>query len=128
LYLYLPRGLFDAEVARLLDRQLGREPSPVAKMRLRQDGGFYVNSDVCATRDLGARLELARRTILHAAEGIAAGAIEIAPLLENQTLACRTCEFVTLCRFEREFNRPRVAERSLPALREFVGDDSEGEP
>lgn len=116
MFLYRPRGLFDAGVARLLDRCLGNDPSPVAMMQLKRDGGFHARSDVCEADDLAARLDLAKRTILHAADGIIAGRIDIAPLLENKTLACQTCELATLCRFEPVFNRPRRAEKSLPLL------------
>jgi ATP-dependent helicase/nuclease subunit B len=127
MYLYRPRGLFDVDIARLLDRELGGQPSPVAMMQLKKDGSFYANSDVRDASDLAARLDLAKRTILHAADGIAAGRIDVAPLVENRTLACRTCEFATLCRFEPMFNRPRAAERSLPVLELDLADDSGGE-
>ena len=128
MYLCRPRGLFDVEVARLLDRQLDHGPSPVVMMQLRKDGSFYATSDVRDASDLTARLDLARRTILQAADGIVAGCIDVAPLLENKTLACRTCEFATLCRFEPVFNRPRAAEKSLPVLGQVAESDSGGAP
>ncbi|MFQ5806804.1 MAG: PD-(D/E)XK nuclease family protein [Phycisphaerae bacterium] len=116
MYLYLPRGLFDLAIARLLDGQLGEHPSPVAAMQLKKDGGFYTRSDARPREELSGRLDLAQRTIRQLAEGIIAGRIDVAPLLENRTLACRICEFGSLCRFEPIFNRPRVAEKSLPVL------------
>ncbi|MBU0616823.1 MAG: PD-(D/E)XK nuclease family protein [Planctomycetes bacterium] len=126
MYLYRPRGLFDIDVARLLDRQLDNGPSPVAMMQLKKDGGFYATSDVRGASDLAARLDLAKRTILHAADGITAGRIDVTPLVENKTLACRTCEFATLCRFEPVFNQPRAPEKSLPVLGQVAADGSGG--
>ncbi len=126
MYLYLPRGLFDVSIARLLDEQLGERPSPVAAMQLKKDGGFYVRSDARPRGELAARLDLAKQTILQVAEGIVAGRIDVAPLLENQTLACHHCDFRPLCRFEPIFNRPRVAEKSLPVLGQVTAHDSGG--
>ena len=100
--------------------------SPVAAMQLRKDGGFHTRSDAQPADALAARLDLARRTILLAGEGILGGVIDVSPLLEKKTLACQKCEFGTLCRFEPIFNRPRVAERSLPTLEQDVADDSGG--
>jgi ATP-dependent helicase/nuclease subunit B len=128
MYLYRPRGLFDIDVARLLDSQLDDTPSLVAMMQLKKDGGFHRTSDTCDAFELVARLDLARRTILHAAAGIAGGRIDVAPLVENRTLACRTCEFATLCRFEPVFNRPRAAEKALPTLGTAAEAGSGGTP
>jgi ATP-dependent helicase/nuclease subunit B len=114
--LYRPRGLFDARVARLLDQHLGENSSPVVAMRLKKDGGFYHWSDAKPRSELDLRLKLARRTVLQVAEGIVAGRIDVAPLLETKTLACYHCDFGPLCRFEAIFNRPRLAEKSLPVL------------
>jgi ATP-dependent helicase/nuclease subunit B len=116
MYLYRPAGLFDEEVAPLLDHALGPAPSPVAAMRLKKDGGLYQSSDARPRTDIEARLELARQTVLLAAEGIVAGCVDVAPLLERKTLACQRCDFQPVCRFELMFNRPRVAEESLPVL------------
>jgi ATP-dependent helicase/nuclease subunit B len=124
---YRPRGLFDAWVARLLDKGLGECSSPVAAMRLKKDGAFYAWSDARPRDELAARLELARRTILQLAAGIIAGRIDVAPLLENKTLACRNCDFRLVCRFELVFNRPRLAEKSLPMLGPIASDDSGGD-
>lgn len=126
MYLYHPRGLFDAAVARLLDQQLDEHPSPVAAMRLKKDGGFHASSDARPAHELDARLELARRTILLAAAGIIDGRVDVAPLVENNTLACRNCEFGALCRFDPIFNRPRVPETSLPTLGQLAANASGG--
>ena len=125
--LFQPRGLFDETIAPLLDRELGTQPSPVAMMRLKKDGGFYVTADACPADALHARLDLARQTILEAAAGIIAGRIDIAPLVEGKTLACKTCEFGTVCRFEPVFNHPRPLEEALPSLRDVPPDESGGD-
>ncbi|HUU98558.1 MAG TPA: PD-(D/E)XK nuclease family protein [Phycisphaerae bacterium] len=118
LYMYRPRGVFDTAAARLLDERLGKQASPVAHMRLKKDGGFDSRSEAKPPEEIAQRLELARRTILHAAQGVAAGHIDIVPLLERDRLACNFCDFRPVCRFERAFNVPRVAERTLPVLNE----------
>ena len=50
----------------------------------------------------------------------------MAPLVEKKTLACRTCEFGSVCRFEPVFNRPRAVEGALPALDSPAPDESGG--
>ncbi|MGD8454497.1 MAG: exodeoxyribonuclease V subunit gamma [Phycisphaerae bacterium] len=118
MYLYRPRGLFVRDVARSLDEQLGSIASPVAAMRLKKDGDFdrAQSRDVVAADDIAARLDLARRTMLQAASGLAAGDVRVEPLVEQRKLACTRCEFRPVCRFDRAFNRPRAAEQALPTL------------
>ena len=116
MYMYRPRGLFAQEAAAMLDARLGSQPSPVVNMRLKKDGDFYSSSDVCASHSIEQRLELARQTFLQAAENIRAGSVDVAPLVEQRTLACTRCEFRTVCRFDRASNRPRAAEAALPQL------------
>lgn len=118
MHLYRPRGLFVEDIARLLDRNLDQSSSPVVAMKLKKDGGFNrsASRDVIDADELHKRLRLAEQTILHAAEGIVKGCIDIAPLVEKKVLACGTCDFAALCRFEPVFNRPRVAENALPVL------------
>ena len=126
MYMYRPRGMFDESAACSLDGQHGTGHSPVAQMQRKKDGGFYRNSDVVDAAQIEQRLELARRTVLFAAEGVARGAIEVAPLVEADTLACRNCDFAAVCRFDRAFNRPRAAEHTLPHL--APDQAGEGEP
>lgn len=118
MYALRPRGLLAAAAAPLLDRQLSTEPSPVAYMALRKDGGFNStrSRDVISGHELRQRLRLAEETNRYALEGILAGDVAIAPLYEKRALACSRCDFAALCRFERRFNRPRIAERTLPLL------------
>jgi ATP-dependent helicase/nuclease subunit B len=123
--MFRPRGLFDADVAPLLDRDSERNDSPVAAMKRKKDGDFDRWSDAVPRAELESRLWLARDTVLHAAEGLAGGRIDVAPLLENKTLACTTCEFRALCRYEPVFNRPRVAAATLPVLAR-KGEDEAG--
>ena len=125
MYMYRPRGVIDTEAARLLDRGLGAVSSPVAQLQLKRDGSFYANSDAKPAADLNARLDLARQTVRFATEGIARGAIEVAPLVENRTLACRSCDFQAVCRFDPTYNAARAAEATLPRL-ENAADDEEG--
>lgn len=124
MYLYRPRGLFTETAARLLDPQLAQTPSPVARMRLKKGGVFdrAQSRDVLNDAGLESRLALARQTLLMAAEGIAAGRVEAAPLVEGHTLACRRCDFQGLCRFDPLINQPRPAERVLPTLDQFAAD------
>jgi ATP-dependent helicase/nuclease subunit B len=116
MYLYRPRGLVEETAARLLDEQLGQSPSPVAQLQLRKGNEFYRSSDAAPAAEIDRRIELAARTVRLAAEGICQGQIEVAPLLENHTLACRSCDFRPVCRFDPMYNTPRPAERALPRL------------
>ncbi len=113
---YKPRGIVRADVAALLDQQLGTEPSPVAQLRLTQTGALYKNSDTVAPAQLAAYADLAAATIRQAVEHLLAGTITVAPLVERDRLACATCDFRDVCRFDRAFNRPRAAQAALPQL------------
>lgn len=124
MYLYLPRGIFNQSIVEQLDAKCAGEPSPVAMMRRKKDGGIYGNSDAKPVGAVAARLALARETLVRSARGIVGGCVDVAPLVEGQTLACRSCDFRTVCRFEPLFNRPRPAERALPVLAKVT----EGEP
>ena len=123
MYLYRPRGLIEVTIAPWLDPALGTVSSPVAQLLLKKDGDFDRHSDVASADEIAARIDLAAQTVLHAAEGIARGAIDVAPLLEAKTLACRNCEFQALCRYDAAFNRPRRAETTLPRLAGEEGGD-----
>jgi len=116
MHAYKPRGLVTAEAAFLLDANLGGAPSPVAQLRRRQDGELYANSDAVTPERLAAYAQLAEETVRQAAEQLLAGTISIAPLVEKDRLACGTCDFRDVCRFDRAFNRPRAAEAALPQL------------
>ena len=126
MFLYRPRGLFDAAAAPMLDGQLGSGQSSVANMRLTKGGDFYANSDVVAADQIDARLTLAEETVRLAASGVCAGRIEIEPLVIAKRLACRDCAFQSVCRFERAYNRPRAVESALPHLVASLGDSDNG--
>lgn len=128
MHLYRPRGLVTTEAARLLDEQLGTSPSPVAQLRLTKTGEFYKSGDAVEPEELARYLELARRTLRRAAEDALAGRIDVAPLVENQTLACRDCSYRPLCRFDRALNTPRLAERVLPVLSDIAADAEHESP
>lgn len=123
--LYRPAGVFDQRIARALDESLGLGPSPVANMRLKKDGGFYSNCDARPASEIAARLDLARATIMQTATGIIEGRVDVAPLVEGRRLACGTCAFRAVCRFDTAFNRPRAAERVLPILASSEPDQAE---
>ena len=118
--MFRPRGLFDESLARVLDPALGTGKSPVAAMQLTKKGDFHKWSDARPRGELESRIELARRTIAQSAAGIVEGRAEVAPLVEGRTLACRTCEYGAVCRFEPVFNRPRVAETTLPRVEDVT--------
>lgn len=128
---FRPRGLFDDAVAALLDEAIARAvqaaqqgirpatpfpPSPVVAVRVKNDGTIHAQGDARPASDIAARLDLARSTIAQAAEGLAAGQIGIEPLVERRTLACRTCDFQAVCRFDPQLNHPRDARYRLPVL------------
>ena len=126
--LYRPRGLFDALLAKTLDPALSNSKSPVAAMQFKQDGTLRADSDAKPRIELESRIELARRTIAFAATGILAGEIDIAPLVENKTLACRNCDYAKVCRFEQIFNRPRRVDVALPNIADVISEQTGGTP
>lgn len=121
MYLYRPRGWVSATAADRLDALAPGERSAVVAMQRNNDGRYAASSDVVADGELEQWLKLAETTIGQAAAGIVDGCIDIAPLVERRTLACRHCDFRSVCRFERAYNRPRAAEVVLPQLP--AGDD-----
>ncbi len=122
LYLYQPRGLFSEAAAAALHVGHTDDYSPVASMRRKKDGDFYETSDVFASDDIVRRIALAEQTIAQTAASIVAGTIDVAPLVERNTLACRNCDFRRVCRFDRAYNRPRAAETVLPILAPHDGE------
>ena len=118
MYMYRPQGLFAREVAPQLDAQLGQVVSPVVRMKLKRDNDFdkTYSRDVVPPTGIDERLELARQTLVLAAEGIAAGQVEATPLVERKQLACNRCDFRPLCRFDRALNQPRAAPAALPTI------------
>lgn len=127
LFMYRPRGVLDRDVARSLDPTLGESPSPMAAMRLKKDGDFNKaqSRDVVNAETLARFTDLARRTLLHAAEGVCKGSIDIEPLRIGRTLACNSCSYRPLCRFEHAYNRVRAAEKRLPVLEVPVVEEEE---
>ena len=128
MYLYRPRGLFRRDCLPLMDARVAAgERSAVVNVRLKKDGQPEARGDADDPEVFAARLELARRTLRYAAEGLLAGRVDVAPLYERKTLACRNCVYRTVCRFELDFNRPRVAERTLPTLSQVLAEPAGGQ-
>lgn len=113
LHLWRPVGALSAAHARRFDRAAA-DPSPVVNMSIKN--GAPQSGDVLSPAAFAAYLRAARETLAQAGASLAAGAVAVAPLIENRTLACTRCEFCTVCRFERGLNPPRVAEFALPQI------------
>jgi ATP-dependent helicase/nuclease subunit B len=120
--MFKPRGRFDERIATVLHRNLGSAPSPVARMRLLKKGGFYKNSDAKPSSEIDRLFELARRTVVQAATGIADGLIDVSPLVVKKKLACLYCEYRPVCRYEPRLNRARPVSVALPQLRDVQRD------
>jgi len=119
LHLYRPRGLLHADHARLLDPGLDVGRSAVAPFKINKDHSFAQREgDTLSDAEWTETLELARATLVQAAEGLAAGRAEVAPLAigtpRSRSLACQSCDFSRVCRFDRAYNTPRAAELHLP--------------
>ena len=115
--LLLPRGIFDANLVFSLDRDLAARPSPAARIALSRSG-FLKASDVLAADELAERLDAARETIAVAIDGLCARRVEAAPLFDTprRRLACVSCDFATICRYDEEYHRPRLIELTVPAV------------
>ncbi len=127
MFMFRPKGLINADVAELIDANLGTTQSPVLPMRkLKTKPGFHHSSHVVSSDELVQRLDLARRTIDQAIAGMIAGCVDVAPLVESQCLACKWCDFRSVCRFDRAYNDVRAAEVALPQLEQVddVGGDA----
>lgn len=122
--MYRPTGLFDADIFDALDPTLapGARSTVVSAYR-RKDGAL--TGDAVARDELDAYARVARETIGAAAAGIRDGCVAIEPLIEKHTLACNSCEYKRLCRFEPVFNTPRVAEVILPRIGQDARDGAE---
>lgn len=107
MYMLRPRGICTEDAARALDRDLSTTQSPVAQLQLTKSGSFHSRCDGVAGDELAAYVTLATETVRAAAATIRTGAADVAPLVENRTLACRNCDYRAVCRFDRVFNTPR---------------------
>lgn len=117
LLLLRPKGLVDQTLLSQFDRELAnRGDSAVIGVRLTMDGKPYSNSDAAEASKIDARCAAAVDSVGHAAIGIADGAIPVSPLVVGRRLACLTCDFQPLCRFERGLNPIRNAETTLPSV------------
>jgi hypothetical protein len=47
----------------------------------------------------------------------------VTPLSDARRLACGTCDFRPLCRFERGLNPIRAAENALPVVKDAVAEE-----
>lgn len=122
LYAYRPMGLVSRSVVDLLDPASSKH-SPIANIT-RTRSGFDRRSGVVEQERIDALLNETRETLISAAQGLADGDVSPSPLVENRTLACRTCSFKPICRFERPLNTVRAAEKLLPRI---TGEDREGD-
>lgn len=131
LFLHRPRGLFTPAAADALDPSI-RKPSPVAWINRSSDGELAKSTEVCEPEGIAVRIALALETVRQAAAGVAAGAIDVAPLVEDGSLACGRCDFGPLCRYEREMRTARNTDAlpRLPAASADTAADEEqgGEP
>lgn len=113
--MYRPVGIFDEIIWPALHPGLEEGgKSPVAAITRQKNG--RIAGDVVPRGELDAYGEAARETIAEAAKGIRDGRVAIEPLIEKRTLACRSCDYQRLCRFEPIFNDARVAEVRLPQI------------
>jgi ATP-dependent helicase/nuclease subunit B len=120
MYLYRPRGSFEKSAVELLDSDVGETQSPVIAVRRKKNSREFDQSqsrDIVPAGHIAERLQQARHTIGVAVRGIAAGRIDIAPLVENRTRACAYCDFQPVCRFDRLLNEARPAATVLPPIR-----------
>ena len=114
--MYRPRGLIRARAAAALDHNLSTSASPVANLRLKKDGDFDARCDARDDDAFAAHLALATTTVETAAQRVLAGRVEVQPLVDQRTLACRFCPYRPICRFDRAYNQPVLAESVLPVL------------
>lgn len=121
LLMYRPRGLIRRSAATGLDRNLGGTASPVVNLRLKKDGDFDARCDARDDDTFEAHLTLAASTVETAAQRVLAGRVDVQPLVDQRTLACRFCPYRPICRFDRGYNQPVLAESVLPVL------DAEGD-
>lgn len=127
MFVYQPRGVFDRALVEALDAGLCKARSPVAMVRRTRTGELAARSDARLAAHIGEVVDAARTTVVDALGQMCAGLVAPAPLLHQRTLACRTCDFQPVCRFDRAYNRPRDARVALPQLGP-TRDTAEDEP
>lgn len=105
-----PRGIFDQSCAESLDRNLADGESDVIQCRRNQNGQFSKTSDVVTSEQFVALLDYAAKIMAQLAQRLLVGEVDIQPYLLNDRTACSTCEFKSVCRFDRETNRYNLLE------------------
>ncbi len=123
LHAYRPTGIVSRPAVDLLD-PAATKYSPIANIT-RTRTGFDRRCGVVEQERIDDLLQQTREILVQAARGIAGGEVSPSPLVENRTLACGTCSFRPICRFERPLNAVRAAEALLPRL--SGGDEGDGE-
>lgn len=117
MHAFKPRGRLLETVRGAVDRETREGRSPVIHLTLNREGvPWSGRSDAVSPEQFAEYIRLARETLGAAAAGVEAGIVSIAPLVHRRTLACQTCDYRPVCRFERSYNRPRPAETSLPVI------------
>jgi ATP-dependent helicase/nuclease subunit B len=99
-----PRGLIDQRIVREIDQQLQPgQRSEVINAHLKKDGSFTAKSgsDLADGEQFAALLAHVKRRIGELADGILDGEIAVLPYILGDQTPCPTCDYRSICRFER---------------------------
>ncbi|MGE0479171.1 MAG: PD-(D/E)XK nuclease family protein [Phycisphaerae bacterium] len=116
MHLFQPRGRLDAQFLTLFEPATTAGRLAAVSAHINKDGAVGSRGDAVGAEQLAAYVETAAATLTHAVAQLLAGVIDASPLIEGRKLACRTCEYRAVCRFDRLTNEPRAAETELPLV------------
>lgn len=121
MHLFQPRGRLDANLLAMFELTASAGRLAAVSARINKDGAVGHGGDAVSAGQLAAYVETAAATLTQAVEQLMAGVIDVSPLVEARKLACRTCDYRAVCRFDRLTNEPRAAETELPLVGAEVG-------
>lgn len=122
--MFRPRGLVDAQTCKVFDTFLAAgTASTVIRANLTKEGKPHRRGDLAPAESIAARCTAAEESVVRAGSGMLSGRIDVTPLSDARRLACGTCDFRPLCRFERGLNPIRAAENALPVVKDAVAEE-----
>ncbi|MDO8303765.1 MAG: exodeoxyribonuclease V subunit gamma [Sedimentisphaerales bacterium] len=124
------KGLFNGEMADILDSQLKSGWSSFYNYSISKDDGVfgnYINSGALKPEDFQEVLAFAKTKVIELANRIVAGDIAVRPYRLGGVSPCSMCEFMPLCRFDWHINDYNFMESlNKTAVLEKIGGDANG--
>lgn len=92
--------LADTQLAHLMDTELATGSSDLLPFGLKKDGDFTSHSSVATKEQFQYLQRYVRKAIFDTSTDLTNGVIAIAPYAQGDYLACRTCNYKSVCQFD----------------------------